>query len=242
MTTAPPPASGTVDFGRAFTFVTEDPDGLTKVLVGGLFTLLSAVLVGIPFVLGYWGRTLRGVAAGDPRPLPSWDDLGGIFSEGLRLLGVYLVYTLGLMLVLAALSCVFVAPLIALGHAGGLDDGIGAIFGALGGLGTLLFGAVTTVVSLAALIYLPAALTRVALQESFSEGFSWQETTAFIRANPGNYALALVIYLLASFLSQFGMILCCVGIFPLAFWSYEVLAYALGETVRLNPTSVGDFS
>jgi len=238
MATATPAPSPTVDLGRCFTFVPEDPEWVTKILVGGLFTLLSAVLVGIPFVLGYWGRTLRNVVAGQPRPLPPWDDLGGIFSDGLRLLGVYLVYTLGLATALAALSCVLLAPLVALGHVGSLDDGPGALFGALGGLGSLFFGTVAVVVSLAALVYLPAALARAALRDSFSEGFSWREITAFIQANLGNYALALVIYLLASLLSQLGMVLCCVGIFPLGFWSYLILAYGLGETIRLNPTSV----
>ena len=121
---------------------------------------------------------------------------------------------------------------------GGLDDGPGALLGALGGLGSLLFAALVTVVSLAAVVYLPAAMARAALRDSFAEGFSWREIVAFIRANPGNYALALVFYLVASFLAQFGMILCCVGIFPLGFWSYETLAHALGETVRLNPGSL----
>ncbi len=43
MATAAPGPSGTVDFGRCFTFVTEDPEWVTKILLGGLFTLLSAV-------------------------------------------------------------------------------------------------------------------------------------------------------------------------------------------------------
>jgi hypothetical protein len=237
MATAPPPASNSIDFGRCFTFVTEDPEWLTKVLVGGLFTLLSVVLVGLPFVLGYWGRTLRNVAAGQPRPLPPWDDLGGLFGDGLRLLAVYLVYTIGVAVALAALSCVFVAPLMVAGGAG-LDHGPEALLAALGGLGTLLFYAAVMVVSLAGLVYLPAAMTRSALRESFSEGFSWRGIVVFIQANLGHYALTLVIYLVASFLSQLGAILCCVGVFPAAFWSYLVLAYGLGETVRLNPTSV----
>jgi len=42
----------------------------------------------------------------------------------------------------------------------------------------------------------------------------------------------------ARFASQFGLLLCCVGVFPAAFWSSLVLGYALGETVRLNPRSV----
>jgi hypothetical protein len=33
-------------------------------------------------------------------------------------------------------------------------------------------------------------------------------------------------------------VLCCVGIFPAVFWSYLVFAYALGQTIRLNPSSL----
>ncbi len=234
MATAAPGPSGTVDFGRCFTFVTEDPEWVTKILLGGLFTLLSGLLVGVPFIMGYWARTMKNVAAGQPRPLPSWDDLGGIFSDGLRLLGVYLVYTLGIMLVMALVGGVVMVPLIAIGSTDG-GEGVAA---ALGGLGILLFWGVILIVSLAAMVFLPAALVRSVMRDSFAEGFAWRPIVGFIQANLGNYALSLVIYLLASFLSQFGMILCCVGLFPAAFWGYLVLAYGLGETVRLNPSSV----
>jgi hypothetical protein len=70
------------------------------------------------------------------------------------------------------------------------------------------------------------------------DGFAAREVLGFIRANVGNYLIALVIYLLASFLSQFGILLCCVGIFPAAFWSYMVLAVALGQAVRLSPVAI----
>jgi hypothetical protein len=238
MATDAPGPTRTIDFGRCFTFVTEDPDWLTKILVGGLFMLLSAVLVGIPFVLGYWARTLKNVAAGKPRPLPQWDDLGGIFSEGLRLVGVYLVYAIGLALVLGLVCGVVIVPFIALGASGAVDEGTEGLFAALGGLGTLVLWAVIMLGSLAAMVYLPAAMTRSALRDSFSEGFAFREIARFIQANLGNYALTIVVYLVASFVSQFGAILCCVGVFPAAFWAYEILAYALGETVRLNPTSI----
>lgn len=234
MATAPPGPSGSVDFGRCFTFVTEDPEWITKILVGALFTLLAGFLVGIPFIMGYWARTLKNVAAGQPRPLPAWDDLGGIFNDGLRLMGVYLAYTLGLVLVMGLVGGVVMIPLFALGA----TDGAEGAAAALGGLGILLFYLVVFVVSIAAIVFLPAAMLRSALRESFAEGFAWQPILGFIQANLGNYALSLVIYLVASFLSQFGMILCCVGIFPAAFWAYVVLAYGLGETVRLNPQSV----
>jgi len=133
MSTAAPAPSGSLDFGRAFTSVTEDPDWIKKILIGGAFALLSSVLVGIPFVLGYFGRTLRNVVAGTARPLPEWDDLGGIFSEGLRLAAVYLVYLLGVALVFGGLGCLFMAPVMFLGGARSSEfdpsQAVGAISG-----------------------------------------------------------------------------------------------------------------
>ena len=92
--------------------------------------------------------------------------------------------------------------------------------------------------SLALAVYLPAALARAALRGTVADGFAWREILGFIRANLGNYLLSLVIYLLAAFLAQFGFLLCCVGVFPAAFWGYLVLAVALGQTVRLSPVRV----
>ena len=40
------------------------------------------------------GRPAGAGIAGDPRPLPEWDDLGGVFNEGARLIGVCIVYAL----------------------------------------------------------------------------------------------------------------------------------------------------
>jgi hypothetical protein len=235
MSSAAPAPTGTVDFGRSFTFVTEDPEWVKKILIGGLFAIACLLLVGVPFVLGYFSRTLRNVVAGEPRPMPEWEDLGGLFSEGLRLTAVYLLYTLGIVAVLAAFGCVLALPLTLLSGSGARPS---EALGLLGGLGIVALYGVLMLVSLALAVYLPAALARSALRGTVADGFAWREVLGFIRANLGNYLLTLVIYLLASFLSQLGMVLCCVGIFPAAFWGYMVLAAALGQTVRLSPVQL----
>jgi hypothetical protein len=235
MSSAAPAPAGTVDFGRSFTFVTEDPEWVKKILIGGAFAVACLLLVGVPFVLGYFSRTLRNVVAGEPRPMPEWDDLGGLFNEGLRLTAVYLLYTLGIVAVLAAFGCVLTLPLTLLSGSGARPS---EALGLLGGLGIVALYGVLMLVSLALAVYLPAALARSALRGTVADGFAWREVLGFIRANLGNYLLTLVIYLLASFLSQFGMVLCCVGIFPAAFWGYMVLAAALGQTVRLSPVQL----
>jgi len=234
MATATPTPGATLDFGRSLTFVSEDPDWIQKILIGGAFTLLSALLVGIPFVLGYFARTLRNAAQGAARPLPEWGDLGGIFSEGLRLTAVYLVYALGGVIVAAAPGCLLMAPaMLASGSHHG--EAAGA---ALAGLGMMASYGLMMLFSLAMLVYLPAALTRVALSGTVADGFDTRAIVAFIRANVGNYLLSLVIFLVASVASQLGILLCCVGLFPAAFWAYLVLAVSLGQTVRLSPGPV----
>ena len=235
MATAAPAPAGSVDFGRSFTFVTEDPEWIKKILIGGVFTLACALLVGVPFVLGYFSRTLRNVVAGEPRPMPEWDDLGGLFNEGLRLTAVYLLYSLGAVAVLALPVGALVLPAVALSGAGGdVSEGVAA----LGALGIVAFYGIILLVSLALAVYLPAALARSALRGTVGDGFAWREILGFIQANLGNYLISLVIYLVASFLAQFGILLCCVGIFPAAFWGYMVLAVALGQTVRLSPVRI----
>ena len=234
MATATPTPGATLDFGRSLTFVSEDPDWIQKILIGGAFTLLSALLVGIPFVLGYFARTLRNAAQGAARPLPEWGDLGGIFSEGLRLTAVYLVYALGGVIVATAPGCLLMAPaMLASGSHHG--EAAGA---ALAGLGMMASYGLMMLFSLAMLVYLPAALTRVALSGTVADGFDTRAIVAFIRANVGNYLLSLVIFLVASVASQLGILLCCVGLFPAAFWAYLVLAVSLGQTVRLSPGPV----
>jgi hypothetical protein len=235
MASEAPARTGTVDFGRSFSFVTEDPDWVKKILIGGAFTLACALLVGVPFVLGYFSRTLRNVVAGAARPMPEWDDLGGIFNEGLRLTAVYLLYTLGIVAILAAFGCVALLPVMALSGSGADPS---QALGLMGGLGIVALYGLVMVASLALAVYLPAALARAALRGTVADGFAWREILAFISANLGNYLLALVIYLIASFVSQFGIVLCCVGIFPAVFWGYMVMAVALGQAVRLSPVPI----
>ena len=237
-TPAVPHDSPTVDFGRCFRFVIEDPDWVKKILIGGAFALLSAVIVGTFFVAGYWVRFLRRVAAGDPRPLPEWDDLGGIFSDGLKLVGTYFAYVFGMVAVVLALGCVVGTLGFGIGGLShGSDDARSAV-AALGGLALVAVYGLFALLGLALAIFLPAVFVRVALKDRFEEAFAFRETVRFIQANLGNYALSLVFYLVANFASQFGLLLCCVGVFPAVFWSYLVLGYALGETARLNPRSV----
>jgi len=236
--TPTPAGSGTIDFAKCFTFAVEDPDWVKKILFGGLFTLLSALIVGIFFVSGYWVRFLRRVVAGEPRPLPEWDDLGGIFNDGLKVVGVYFTYVAGVIVVVMALGCAAGLLGAGIGSLSRASEGASSAAAAIGGLGMAAAYGLLMLLGLVLAVFLTAVFVRVVLKDRFSEAFAFREHLAFIKANLANYALSLVVYLVANFASQFGALLCCVGLFPAVFWSYLIFGYALGETVRLNPRSV----
>ena len=89
------------NIGRAFSFMFEDKGWLGKIVIGGLFCLLSLVVVGIPFVLGYMLEMTKRSSENKEIPLPEWDNLGDKFIRGLVYFIILLIYCLpGLILYL----------------------------------------------------------------------------------------------------------------------------------------------
>lgn len=75
-----PPAN----FGDSITYVTQDQSWVSKVIVGGL---VISVPILEPVTDGYQIRTLQHFQEGREKPLPRWNDLGGLFLEGIKLRG-----------------------------------------------------------------------------------------------------------------------------------------------------------
>jgi len=192
--------------------------------MGGVFVLASLIIIGIFFIYGYFARLARNVIAGAERPLPSWDDLGDYFNEGLRVFGVALVYTLPLIV----LGMFFLVPMIFM-QAGGSQ-----VVRDAGGMMATCVWCLIFPLSLAVGIWLPAALTFVAVEQRFSAGFEFGRIWSYMRANAGNYVLAYVCWLIARFAVPFGMILFCIGIVFTIFWAYAVAVYAFAQTYRLS--------
>src|SRR5438874_8949719 len=176
----PPPTGPTFGFVRPFTFIVDDPRWVPKILVGGLFTLASILIVGTFFVYGYLARLARNVIAGIQHPLPEWDDLGEYFSEGLRLFCVALIYTLPIIV----LAMFFIIPSIV---AESVDND--ALRNIGGGMAACVWCLVFSL-GLALAIWLPGALLFTAVERRFGAGFEFAQIAAFIKGNVGNYLLA----------------------------------------------------
>jgi hypothetical protein len=218
---------------RALRILFDDPDWVKKTLFGSLAVVASMLLIGVFFVAGYGVRLLRNAARGEAQPMPEWDDLGGIFQDGLAPVGAYLIFGLGAALVPASIGCV--VGLVA----GGLGSMSADAAQAASLIGVGISYILMFVFGLALMLFFPAAFTRMVLEDRFSAVFEFGEIVAYIKRNAANYLLAVLAYFIASMISQFGLLLLCVGIFPAAFWSFVVMAWGLGEAARLDPARQG---
>jgi hypothetical protein len=219
-----PTPGPSLDFGRALSFFFQDPKWISKLLMGSLFTILSFVFVGGIFIAGYALRLIRRSSQGESYPLPEWDDLGGMFVEGLQAMGAYLAHLFPVIV----LMTVLMVPIVVAGNSP--DDPSPAML-----LVTLPLMTLISLGMMAMLLYFPAALTRLAVDERMGAAFELGNNWAFLRRNVSNYLLAIVVFMVANFISQLGILLFCIGIIPASFWGVCAGAYALGEVALRDP-------
>ncbi len=226
MTTPPliAPSSPTIDLAKPFTFVFEDRKWLEKVLVGGLFYAAAFLLVGIFFIAGYLARLARNVVAGESAPLPEWNRLGEMFSEGLKIV---------LVAVLIFLPLICFGVLFALASAL-MDSGGQAQNFAGCGITCVVLMFVPFV--LLVTFFAPAAILNVMISGEIGDAFKLSLLQRQVRHNIGNYLLAFLIYFVGGFLSQFGIFIFCVGIVFTSFWALLISTYAFADAYRLAPS------
>ena len=211
------------DFGKPFSYVFDDPRWPQKIALGGLFYLLSIFIVGIFFVFGYAAQTTRNIINDLPRPLPEWEDLGEMFSEGARLFGVALVYSLPIVVLVA----IAIVPAIALDALHNSALQVGAIV-AIG-----CFALIAVLLWVAVVFLMPASLLFAVVQRRFGAAFEFRQIFLFVRANIGNYLLAFVVAIIARFVGGMGFWVLCIGMFFTAFWALLISAHAFAQVYRL---------
>lgn len=96
-----------MNFNRAFRYVFEDKDWLSKVGIGLLITLVPILNFAW---FGYQVQILRNVRDQEPVILPTWDDLGKKFMDGLMIMLAGLIYALPMLLVACLPLTMMVIP------------------------------------------------------------------------------------------------------------------------------------
>lgn len=220
-----PTSPETLDFVGCLKAFTSDPGWLGKLLVGSLITLVGCLILPLPLLIGYQFRVLKLSAAGAPRPFPEWEDWGGLFVDGLKVLAVMIPHQL-------ALFAGVGLPIFAImAVSGALGEERGGPFVLLLVLPLALVGVVALV---AFAVYIQAALVRLVETGDIAAAFQPAENLAFLKRNVTPLLLAFAVLLVTNTIAQFGMCLCYVGLIPTTLWSQLTFHYALGQVARID--------
>jgi len=125
-----------MDFGKAVSFVFEDEKWIGKILLGALITLIP--IFGQLALFGYAIAVLRNVKAGDPRPLPLWENLGQYFMDGLMFWIVSFIYSIPMLIFLCPVM--LIGPIVDSLDNQDLAGTLAAVVSICGGCPTALYG------------------------------------------------------------------------------------------------------
>lgn len=210
-----------MNVGKAFSFVFEDENWVTKVLIGGVVSLIP--IIGQILAYGYGIELMRNVMRGEARPLPEWDDWGGKLVNGIMYTIIGIVYALPLILLI---SCFGVLMSMASGPEAG------EAMSAVASIGGICLGGFSMIYGTFIALMLPPALGRYLETGELGAAFRFGEVWALLRDNIGGWLIALVLAWLASLVASFGIILCGVGILFTGFWAVLVMTYLWGDVYR----------
>lgn len=144
---------------------------------GGIAALGCMILIGIPFMFGYVTRSGREVLRGNSK-LPTWDDLGSVFKDGIMVILVMLFFGL-----ISGVLFVFVVPFFVIGALTGNCAMIAA------GL-FMLLPAITITVILSLLM--PAAWVQYAVTGDLFKALNPINALRLAAKNPLAYAGAVI--------------------------------------------------
>jgi len=208
-----------MDVNKAFRYVFDDKQWISKLLIGVLMSLLSFLILPALILQGYAVKVIRHVMAGNRDELPEWSDYGALLKDGFFVTVAEIVWTLPFIIL-------FVVGGIATGGLGSLADN-GSDLAAAGAVSGGLALACLGILFLAALLLLmPAILIQYAVTDEFGATFRFGEVWAIMRNNLADILLVFVVTIVA--VMAIGIVAAVVGIVPCLGW---LAAGAIGLAV-----------
>jgi hypothetical protein len=195
-----------MDIGKAFTFVFEDDQWITKILIAAailaLGILFSWVLL-IPLILaslllsGYGLEITRRVITGGIPVLPEWDNWGDLLVDGVKVWVIGVVYALPIIIVSACLS-------IPISIAGENSQEVSSAFSAVLSCLSFLWAIVMS-------LLLPAAIARFVAEDDLSAAFHFVDVFNLVKENFATYLIVLIMSWVAGLIGGLGLLVCGVG-------------------------------
>jgi hypothetical protein len=209
-----------MDIGKAVTFVFEDDQWISKLLLGAAISLVP--LLGAVTVTGYTITVLRNVEAGKPRPLPGWEDLVQHFVDGLTFWVATLVYSIPFIVLACPIALVWILPAVA-----GDNQDLTTVLASVAGILTAGLGCLALLYAVLLWLLTPALQIRYAQTENLASCLRFGEVFRFLFDNIGAVLIAQVLIWAAGLVvtSILGTIIGALSVVPICGW---VIGAALG--------------
>ena len=230
-----------------FSYPFRQPGWSQKLIILAGLILAGYILPILPWLAaaGYAAEIMRRTALGEGEPeLPEWSDWGGLLTDGLRIAGVGVIFSIPLFIIFACGFGPYFTSLFAMISSGGDDRVTGMVLPFM--MGSSMFIVVSMLCSFLYScligIPLPAALAHAVVKRSFAAVFKISEWWKIFRANIGGFIIASLLVWVIAFTLQFvtqllvsTFVLCLLAfIAPIVITPYVAVlsAYLYGQAYR----------
>jgi len=183
-----------MDIEKAFGFPFEDKQWISKLGLGAVISIVPILNFAWS---GYMAGIIRNVMDHAAEPLPTWDDLGKKFSDGLILFGAWLVYASPMLIALCLPLSIMAFSGILSGNTGMQD--IARTIGEAGGVLFYCLLCVFVLYAMALSVIYPAILVMFAREGTFASCFKLREAFDMISRNAAPFFTAWGLSLVAAF-------------------------------------------
>lgn len=206
-----------MNFGKAFSFVFDDPDWLKKIAIAGLVLLIP--IIGEIVVLGWALNISKRVMNQDPIVLPDIN-FGDDLARGFMGFVIGFVYSLPITLISSFL---------------GIMDGIVSANVDSNGILAVLtmvyscFGLLSFIYGVLIALVIPAAYSLYLAEGTLGAAFNLSKIFGMLKVNIGAYILVFLGTLVAGLIVPFGFIACVIGVIFTAAYSQAVMGHFYGQ-------------
>ena len=179
-----------MDINKAFRFVPEDQQWVSKLLIGVLLSLFSFLIIPALMLQGYVVKIVRNVMGGGWSNLPEWDDWGELLKDGFLVTVAQFIYALPFVFLM-------LAGIVAGGGLAGLaESGDAAGLLATGGFGVM---ACLAILFLIAFVFIaPAIMVQYALKDDLGACFRFGEIGNIIRSHTADILITFLVAVVVS--------------------------------------------
>jgi hypothetical protein len=216
-----------MEFGKSFTYIFEDQDWITKILLAAIIALIP--IVGPLAVVGWGVEITKRAIQNDPEQLPGWSNFVDYLVKGLVLILIGFVYMLPVILVQVCANSLLIFA----------QDSGSDTMSLVGSTVIICLSCLTIIYAILVGFLMFAAIGKYADTGELSAAFRFREVFATVKAAPSAYLMVLLGTFLTGLIAMVGIIACIIGVFFTAAIAGAINAHLQGQAYREAKLALG---